>query len=84
MITRELFGQPHGRDYSSDQRANLLFDRSGRPPEHLPIAASCSTACKSPESRLRAAEPKKITGKNALIEMLRASAGVCGDDGDCQ
>jgi hypothetical protein len=46
MITRELFGQPHGRDYSS--------------------------------------RTKKITGKNALIEMLRGSAGVCGDDGDCK
>jgi hypothetical protein len=27
---------------------------------------------------------KKITGKNALVEMLRVCAGFCGDDGDCQ
>jgi hypothetical protein len=38
MITRELFGRSHGRDYSS--------------------------------------RTKKITGKNAPIEMLRGSAGM--------
>jgi hypothetical protein len=29
-------------------------------------------------------QPKKSPEKIALIEMLRGSAGFCGDDGDCQ
>ena len=76
MIT-ESSSANHTAAMTAAIKGQMLFDRSGRPPEHLPIAASCSTACS--HRRAGCAQPnQKKHGKKMFLSkccgLLRAFA----------